>query len=365
MGKPKIRSKRVSKKKTLSTGDGTAYSIEELLGQAAELMEGYNYEAAQKFCQRALEVDGDHPKALEMTGNLLLELGEVEKAQQCLGRAIFVEPESGHAKYLTAAQLFSGVEARDLYLKGIELLQKSAASEPSGSDQSETKSALSTAWVALSELYMTDLCDLEEAETEARRLIDLAVEVDRTNPEGWQALASYLLVVGDTDEAKKSMETSLSLWLPQHLAWASTGQGEQTNLAYNTRLDTVKLLLDLDMLEKAAEILDTLLEEDDEVVAPWYLHGWLNYLRDDADYHGNVRHYLNRAKQVHTMNPTDDDQMVQHIEELLNEVGQEESESEPVRDDLEYSEESQERASQIAQILDEEKEPEDEEPMES
>ena len=27
-------------------------------------------------------------RALEMTGNLLLELGEVEKAQQCLGRWI-------------------------------------------------------------------------------------------------------------------------------------------------------------------------------------------------------------------------------------------------------------------------------------
>jgi hypothetical protein len=71
------------------------------------------YDLAQKFCQRALEQDSDHPRwvqdgvhsgantggdggkctrdgphtrALEMTGNLLLELGQVEKAQQCLGR---------------------------------------------------------------------------------------------------------------------------------------------------------------------------------------------------------------------------------------------------------------------------------------
>ena len=76
-----------------------------------------------------------------MTGNLLLELGEVEKAQQCLGRwllliilakllklrfhlpklnlfrAIVISPEVGHTKYMTAAQLFPGTQSRDLYLK--------------------------------------------------------------------------------------------------------------------------------------------------------------------------------------------------------------------------------------------------------
>ena len=31
-----------------------------------------------------------------------------------------------------------------------------------------------------------------------------------------------------------------------------------------------------------------------QVVAAWYLHGWLNYLRNDPDFHGNVRHYLKR-----------------------------------------------------------------------
>jgi len=355
MGKPKTHSakaKKLAKKKSqCSTAGGTVYSIEELLDKAADLMEEYKYEPAQKFCQRALEMDGDHPKALEMCGNLLLELGEIEKAQQCLGRAIFVEPESGHSKYMTAAQLFSGPEARDLYLKGIEILQNAASSYTSEEEQTEAKSELSTAWVALSELYMTDLCDEENAETEARRFIDLAVEVDRTNPEGWQGLASFLLVVGDTVGAGEAMDTSLQLWLPQHLEWAASGQGKQTALSYNTRLGSVKLLLDLEQLEKAAEILDSLLEEDDQVVAPWYLHGWLNYLRNDPDYHGNVRHYLTRARQVNVMNPTDDEAMVQHIEEILAEVGEESIATTSVEDTLEYTEENSERAERIAEIL--------------
>merc|ERR1712037_306242 len=188
---------------------------------------------------------------------------------------------------------------------------------------------LSTAHVALAELFMTDLCDEEEAAVEARKHINLATEVDPSNPEGWQALASFLLVLGESEEAGVAME----------------------------RFDT------------AAEILDSLLEEDNEVVAAWYLHGWLNYLRNDPDFHGNGRHYLKRAQQVHVMSPTDDEAMMEHIKELLAEVGEEDVEEaveEGGRNPLEYTEENMERAEKIAQILDTDgtREEDEDEPME-
>merc|ERR1712198_336430 len=232
-----------------------------------------------------------------------------------------------------------------------------------------TKAELSTAHVALAELFMTDLCDEEEAAVEARKHINLATEVDPSNPEGWQALASFLLVLGESEEAGVAMERSLSLWLPQHTAWAATGEGEQTNLSYDTRLASVKVLLDLERFDTAAEILDSLLEEDNEVVAAWYLHGWLNYPRNDPDFHGNVRHYLKRAQQVHVMSPNDDEAMMEHIKELLAEVGEEESEGaleEEESNPLEYTEENMERAEKIAQILDTNgtREEDDDEPME-
>jgi len=363
MGKPKTHSskaKRLAKKKAAASS-GSSYTVDELLDKAAELMEEYKYDLAQKFCQRALEQEADHPRALEMTGNLLLELGEVEKAQHCLGRAIVVCPEVGHSKYMTAAQLFPGTQSRDLYLKGIEVLHTLPST-------AETKSELSTAHVALAELFMTDLCDEEEAAAEAKRHINLATEVDPSNPEGWQALASYLLVLGDSEEAGVAMDKSLDLWLPKHTAWVASGEGEQTNLSYDTRLASVKVLLDLERFDTAAEILDSLLEEDNEVVAAWYLHGWLNYLRNDPDFHGNVRHYLKRAQQVHVMSPTDDEAMMEHIKELLAEVGEkeeEEVEGAEGDDQLEYTEENMERAQEIAQILDNDGAGEREEPMEA
>ena len=40
-------------------------------------MDEYKYELAQKFCERALEMDADNVRALELTASLLLELGQV------------------------------------------------------------------------------------------------------------------------------------------------------------------------------------------------------------------------------------------------------------------------------------------------
>ena len=58
-------------------GDNTVtskYTIEQILDKASEFMDMYNYELAQRFCQRALEIDNDNVRALEITATLLLEV---------------------------------------------------------------------------------------------------------------------------------------------------------------------------------------------------------------------------------------------------------------------------------------------------
>ena len=64
---------------------------------------------ADKDSVESAALEQDNVVALEMSANLLLERGEVERAQHCLGRAITVHPESGHTKYLTAGQGRTGV----------------------------------------------------------------------------------------------------------------------------------------------------------------------------------------------------------------------------------------------------------------
>ena len=68
------------------------------------------------------------------------------------------------------------------------------------------------------------------------------------------------------------------------------------------------------------------------------------------------------------MSPTDDEAMMEHIKELLAEVGEEDSEGaleEEESNPLEYTEENMERAEKIAQILDTDGAGEEDEPMEA
>ena len=48
--------------------------MEDVLDKADEFIEQYNYEMAQKFLERALEINSDHPRALETAASLLLEV---------------------------------------------------------------------------------------------------------------------------------------------------------------------------------------------------------------------------------------------------------------------------------------------------
>ena len=78
--------------------------------------------------------------------------------------------------------------------------------------------------------------------------------------------------------------------------------------------------------------------------------------------HTDVRHYLSRAKQVQAKNPTDDQEMISHIEEILAEVGQQ-GEGEEVEDpsditaDIDLHDEDQEKLEKVVNILDKDCDP--------
>ena len=50
--------------------------------QAEEYIDRFEYEMAQKFCQRALEMEPDNVRALETSGSLLIDLGNLDAAKQ-------------------------------------------------------------------------------------------------------------------------------------------------------------------------------------------------------------------------------------------------------------------------------------------
>lgn len=353
------------------------FGVDALLEKAQECLDRFDIEVAQKFCHRALEIEPDNLKALETVSNILLETGDVDAAVQYLNRAVSLSPDGGHSKFLCLGQVLKGEEAIKCYQKAIDIMlsERSAHSENQtemgavgGEDVSNfpTLTEISSAYCSIVEIYMTDCCFEENAEQLCKDYIERAIEMDPDNPEAHHLKASFLTTIGNCEEAKESAEKGLSLWLPKLQAV------QQGNLESDTKVDLVEvctlsiqsriaisqLLIELEEYDKANEVLDLLVDEDDEIAIVWYLLGWLNYLKG-SDYYGNVKFYLNKAKRVGIKVQCDDIEMMNHIEELLTELS--------TIDEIDKVSDDDEDAVYIATAKDEEIESDssdDEEPME-
>ncbi|KAJ8305543.1 hypothetical protein KUTeg_016088 [Tegillarca granosa] len=164
------------------------YTVEQLLEKAEDCIDRFEYELAQKFCQRALEIDPDNVQVLETTGTLLLELGNTESAKQ-------------------AAQCFQ---------KGIELMIKEREQHQSQQQQEGA------------------CADLE----------DKAIEIDPENPDAYQLKASYHLSKDQKEDAKEMINKSVSLWLPKYRAIDKGEVAEEDFDPVETAIEVLEGLLD-------------------------------------------------------------------------------------------------------------------------
>jgi len=329
------------------------YSASDLLAKAEEFIDVFQYDLARKFCQRALDSEPDNIVVLETYGFLELQDGNLDRAKQLFGRAIELQPDIGHSKYMYMGQMVTGQQAIDFFLTGIKLMKKSLAVDPSvqsveaaaaavsSSRNESTKQAtprdVSSAYCAIAEIYLTDACDEPDAEGKCKESLDLAVEADPTNPESYHTLASFWLCKGERQNAAEAMDKGVSLWLPQ-LRNATKPEGatiedpiEVSSVSYPARIGCAKTLIELEKYEIASEILELLLDENDEIVEVWYLLGLLNYMQG-ADYKTNARHYLNKGIELAKKLRFDDVDMLTQMNQLLSELG-------PVGDDEEDEEE--------------------------
>ncbi|XP_022240391.1 probable assembly chaperone of rpl4 isoform X1 [Limulus polyphemus] len=286
-------------------------------------------------------MDSENVQALETLSGVLLELGDLEGGHNALLKSVELSPDQGHTKYLSLGQLSEGLQALDYYQRGIDLLSKAverlsedqeldheAVAKMDQSNESITlKRELSNACCAMAEIYMTDCCFEEDAENKCQTLIQKGILADPKNPEALQCMSNFLLVKEEIEEAKAKMQESLSLWLPKYQA-VREGRLDSSDfdpvevcpLSYDARINTSKLLIELELYDEAGEVLEGLVEEDDEVIDTWYLLGWMNYLRGQ-DYWGNSRFYLNNTKKLTAKFGVDNPQILQHAEELLEEMG--------------------------------------------
>ncbi|KAH9284180.1 putative assembly chaperone of rpl4 [Echinococcus granulosus] len=351
-----------------STGSASQYQTpRDLLTQAAKNVSSFHFKRALRLYKSALsQLDHLQPseenrrliiEALQSSAFLLLDEGKLKEAKENFQKAVQLSPDEGYEKYMYLAQISGGSEAVDLYRRGIEIIKRSLdasmnhqchcekmTDDVDSSTKNKLKRALSNAYCAISELYTTDLCDEPEAESSCREAVQKATEADESNPQAWFSAANMLTIKAQNDEARRALEKCFSLYWPQVeqvvslLRSRENGNGdvaghdeeveeldleEISGMPYEAHIQMVKMMIELDMFERAAEILEVMLEEDDEHAEVLYLLtvvGKKLWINSDPDH---LRYYAEVTRELCANNG--DVETVGEMEELLATLPQNDS----------------------------------------
>jgi len=178
--------------------------IQTLVANAKALYDSFQLEEAQQLYKQAfslVENESIPSELLDGYAELCVASGDTEAAKELYTESVKLYPTENISKYLWLAQMHSGREALQLYQAAIEAMR----------DSQEHKSSLATAYSAVAELYMTDLCDEPEAEETCEQCVQDALAADPNCIDAYQALANLRLVRNRVEEAQSACQTLLSL----------------------------------------------------------------------------------------------------------------------------------------------------------
>lgn len=340
--KPKDRSKSTKlspaaqrQRKADRQSSDKAKTISSLILRSRASLEEGDLQAACELAVRACSIlpkDSLNVHPLELLGEIQIELGEFEDARNCFLEAVrrreSVPAESfdlgEEGKFLWLGQLSTEDDAEKWYLKGIEVLQSILQRFTSEEQRKLIHEKMRDVYCSLVELFLTDLwfafhfvadCSMtEKAEENAERYSLLALENDKESPVALSSLASVRLSQSRNDEASTLLQESLSKWL---------GKSESKPPSYSERMSQVKLLLEVELYEKALEVLETMQREDEENVELWYLYTCTYYHNPEESKEENWKSAWECAEmclKLYQRMEWDDEEMRNSCLEMLKEI---------------------------------------------
>lgn len=344
-----------------------------LLAEASEFLVSSEPDRALPLALRALASLQSTPPsaaalpALNILAQIQLELGDGDAARGYFVQAVELDPEGraseseggGAEKFLWLAQLAEegGRESVEWFERGCAVLRRRIAGLEAVVQESiedtgtvydydsrklneienipltdaieEKKRKLAEALCGIIEIYMTDLSLEPNAESQCESLIAEALQVAPKAPEPLQTLASIRISQLKTEEAKKALTRSTSLWQDVEVGESSTS-GACKVPDFPTRISLARLLMEVSMLDEALTVLERLISEDDQSVEAWYLGGWCLYLAAEAsteaskqDELKNSRQWLQESLRLYDCLEYEDDRLRDHALELVSDLNNE------------------------------------------
>lgn len=355
--------KESSKRNKMSNGRQRSNELPEQLYEAALTLveQSQPDEALRKAKQLWAQIQNGGVSqtlpALNLLGEISVELGAVDAAREYFQEAVTLDPNGkvpesmggGAEKFLWLAQLCEagGKESVEWFERGIAALQVEIAAldageATAGSNEDalllmrvEKKKKLANALCGIVEIYMTDLSWEDDAETRCETLITEAIAMeDETSPEVLQTLASVRLSQERTEDARAALRRSLGLW-------SDLDPEDDAVPDFATKISLSRLLMEASMEAEAMQVLNRLVLEDDQSVEAWYLGGWCQYLITERSKaggqdgkNGNAedvfedlevtmkgsRHWLKTAIKLYEALDYEDVRLLDHAQELVTEL---------------------------------------------
>ncbi|KAH7414353.1 TPR domain-containing protein [Phaeosphaeria sp. MPI-PUGE-AT-0046c] len=335
---------RKSKKNAKNSTSKSKASPEELLVQAATLLQTSQPEEALVATKRALNLlqPSSTPSAaalpaLNLLGEINVELGDADSAREAFGAAIAIDPQGsndGAEKFLWMAQLNEegGAESVGWFEKGIAVLKREIGDLEAKLVKKnevtelleEKKQKVANSLCGIAEVYMTDLSWEEDAEARCEAAITEALLFAPSNPEPLQTLASIRISQLRHDDAKAALARSMELW-------KDLDPDDPKVPDYSTRISLSRLLMEAELEDEAIEVLERLIGENDGSVEAWYLGGWCLHLlagkqkaKGEDDTATSLlrasRDWLENCLKLHSLLEYEDERLKDHADEILKEL---------------------------------------------
>lgn len=384
--KAKAKARAQSKKQSSSSSKPP----KQLLAEATVYLEQGDAASAITHAKQALDtaLDTDDARACaayNLLGEINVELGEIDEARTYFLEAVQIDTEGalpedlggGPEKFNWLAQLSEdgGADSVKWFEKSatcmraqiqtltdaaVEAKRKGSAhgafERELESKIDEKKLKLAETLCAVAEVYMTDLSWEEDAEARCETLVTEATMLAPELPDAWQTVANVRVSQSRREDAVAALERSLALWTDL--------EPEDPRVPnFPSRVALSRLLMECELEQRATEVCERLVLEDDESVEAWYLGGFAHYtlgekLRTSATKEttknggdaGKVvvdawkRHWV-RARQwlsqcllLFEAQEYEDERLGEHAKELLAAIN-EEAANLPDDDDVEEEEE--------------------------
>ncbi|KAG5441592.1 putative assembly chaperone of rpl4 [Clonorchis sinensis] len=350
-------------------------SVEQLINRATDLENRFELTDALKCYNQALkrlessrgiddtssELNLQYCRVLQASAYNLLELGRPEKAKERLLKVLSCSSTVDHEVYMYLGQLTEGTESLTYYRKGLDALRQLSSNEAALTDTLKKSNktvemlqrAESNAFCAIAELYMTDLCDLPEARTECQKAFEGATQTDPTNPQAWLAAANFYTVTADSQASRDAVQCCLDIWWTKLETFLAEEQAprltsaevpdepmgnaasdasssvanaeetksdleELTGMPLSGLISLCRMMIELEMDEKCATILEAMLEQEEDNLEVYYLLtvvGRKLWKESDPDL---LRLYATTAKVI--SGKVGDSELVDEMTQLLNEL---------------------------------------------